>query len=99
MPLLVLLLLFCGLGISSKKIALVSVLFCGNFSGNKIDLVFFVKQFSPKWVWCFSLNFFRLNNFCLCYSLNKLLGKRLKFKVSGKVAVRCNFYSFHPMIS
>jgi len=51
MPLLVLLLLFCGFGISSKKIALVSVLFCGNFSGNKIDLVFFVKQFSPKLFW------------------------------------------------
>jgi len=50
MPLLVLLFFFRGFGILSKKVVLVSVLFCGNFSGNKIDLVFFVKQFLPKWV-------------------------------------------------
>jgi len=51
MPLLVLLFFFRGFGILSKKVVLVSVLFCGNFSGNKINLVFFVKQFSPKLFW------------------------------------------------
>jgi len=97
MPLLVLLFLFCSFGVLVEIFACVSVLFYGNFSVIKLIWYFLTHSFRLKRVWCFSLNFSRLNNVCLYYSLNKLLGKRLKFKVSGKVAVRFDFYSFHPM--
>jgi len=74
---------FVFLAFNLKKIALVSVLFCGNFSAIKLIWYFLSNSFS--------LTFFSENNKQKC--------KRLKFTVSGKVAVRCGFYSFHPMIS